>query len=53
MVSVVQKVIRRVEAGMWIEDRIKEGYTKGSWEHVLQSDKVLIKAWNPKTTRAK
>ena len=48
MVSVVQEVIRRVEAGMWIEDRIKEGRAKGSWEHVKQSDKVLIKAWRVK-----
>jgi len=51
MVSVVQKVCRRVEIGTWIEDRVKEGYNKGSWEHIKQSDKVLIKAW--KTPQAK
>ena len=45
MPSVKQKIIRRIEAGMWIEDKVKEGYNKGSWEHVKQSDKVLIKAW--------
>jgi hypothetical protein len=45
MVSVKTAVLRRVEIGAWIEDRIKDGYVKGSWGHIPQSDKVLIKAW--------
>lgn len=45
MPSVKQAVIRRVEAGVWIEDKVKEGYNKGSWEHIKQSDKILLKAW--------
>lgn len=53
MVSVRSAILRRVEIGAWIEDMIKEGYPKGSWSHIKQSDKVLIKAWNPDSTRAK
>jgi hypothetical protein len=48
MVSVVQKIVRRVEAGTVIEDWVKEGYTKGSWVHIKQSDKILLKAWKAK-----
>ena len=52
MVSVVQAVMRREEIGIWVREQIKEKRTKGSWEHVIQSDSVLVKAWNPKATRA-
>jgi ribosomal protein L37AE/L43A len=45
MVSVIKEVVRREEAGIWMRRRIEEGYWKGSWEHIKQSDKVLIKAW--------
>ena len=45
MPSVKQAVVRRVEAGTWIEDKVREGYNKGSWAHIKQSDKVLLKAW--------
>ena len=48
MASVKQAILRRVEIGAWIEDKIKEGYHKGSWVHIKQSDKVLIKAWKTK-----
>jgi hypothetical protein len=48
MVSVVSAILRRVEIPAWVEDRIKEGYTKGSWTHIKQSDKVLFKAWKVK-----
>lgn len=49
MPSVKQAIVRRIEAGMWIEDKVKEGYNKGSWQHIKQSDKVLIRAWKTKT----
>jgi hypothetical protein len=53
MVSVKQDVIRRVDVGAWIEDRVKEdGYDRGSWVHIKQSDKVLIKAWKLSATRS-
>jgi len=45
MVSVKTQIARRVTLGQIIEDWIKEGYTKGSWQHIQQSDKVLVKAW--------
>ena len=51
LVSVRQKIVRRVEAGTWIEDMVKEGYTKGSWEHIKQSDKVHLKAWRAREPR--
>jgi hypothetical protein len=51
MVSVIQAILRRVEIPAWVEDRIKEGYTKGSWVHIKQSDKVLFKAWREKKTK--
>ena len=49
MVSVIHSILRRVEVGTWIEDQVKEGYTKGSWQHIKQSDKILIKAWKVKS----
>lgn len=52
MVASVKEAVRRVEAGAWIEDQIRDGRTKGSWEHIKQSDKVMLKAWNPQSTRA-
>lgn len=49
MVSVVHAILRRVEIGAWIEDRVKDGYNKGSWQHIKQSDKVVMKAWKAKS----
>lgn len=43
--------MRRIEAGTWIEDMVKQGYDKGSWAHIKQSDKVLMKAWFAEETR--
>lgn len=52
MVSVKTRIIRRIEAGTQIEDWVKEGYNKGSWQHIKQSDKVFLKAWKVEETRA-
>ena len=51
MVSVKTRIARRVEIGQIVEDWIKEGRTKGSWEHIKQSDKVQLKAWIPPKKR--
>ena len=61
-VSVIQKVIKRTELPAFLEAAIKGGrvliddrviligggYNKGSWEHIKQSDKILVKAWKVK-----